>query len=520
MSSSHRPSGGGSHGHHRRPDARKSEAIKIDLTDDHTPLTMVVENLRKKTGIKSHFICKMKLRNELPELPFEPKFLAYPAEQNRLTRYSCTNLEKSHKHALLTEPDLGIHIDLIEPETYEPPASGVHMQPEDEALLRDEEKKIIMRPGLEGDRGKRPNVPWMHKTQYYGNEDLFDYQQGFKNCQQELLPAPDIVPELSPMQHAEALQKSFSSFPSSLADVKHPIKKNVTAVKCWDILPDWNTWGNDYTEIVFDHDPTTCDSTVARHAREEKTKEASEAGDRKRKILGSTAFMHIRRGDPKPRRGSFFEPEEPPKVFGFFLPAPGSKRRKRAEEEEDAGADGDDETEHTEFHCVREHVENEAKKDQGQWLDDHYVVAFVDGDDGLPGRAVYHPIKSRTYLRKCKDVISFEDLDKLHNNDLRAMKKRGNRFPKYFKGLLQVRALDASDLKTIDQRRAEIAAGSGQKGGGGGDDEMEEAGDAVAGEARESSESSSSPEPTPVPASSASKKAAAASSSSSSSEDE
>ena len=439
--SSHRPSGGGSHGHHRRPDARKSEAIKIDLTDEHSPLTTVAENVRKKTGFKTHFICKMKLRNELPELPFEPKFLAYPSEQNRLTRYSCTNLEKSHKHALLTEPDLGIHIDLIEPETYEPPPAGVAMMPEDEELLKDEEKKVKMRPGLEGDRGKRPNVPWMHKTAYYGNEDLYEYQQGFK-VQPDMIPAVEVAPELTPMQLAEALEKSFTTLPapSTLATLKHPNpqKKDVTAVKCWDILPDWNTWGNDYTEIVFDHDPTTCDSTVARQAQEEKSKEAAQAFERKRKILGATGFMHIRRGDPPPRRGSFAAPDEPPKIFGYYLPAPDSKRRKRAEEEGDAGADGDDEAEHTEFHCVREHVENEARKHQEQWNDDHFVVAFVDGEDGQPGRAVYHPIKSRTYLRKCKDVIGFEDLSTLDNSGLRHMKRRGNRFPKYFKGMLRV----------------------------------------------------------------------------------
>ena len=51
---------------------------------------------------------------------------------------------------------------------------------------------------------------------------------------------------------------------------------------------------------------------------------------------------------------------------------------------------------------------------------------------------MYHPLSGRTYLRKCKDVISFDDLNTLENEDLRSMMRAGHRFPKYFKGSLQV----------------------------------------------------------------------------------
>ena len=53
----------------------------------------VVENLRKKTGIKSHFICKMKLRNELPML---------------MLKMSRTYLDalRCHGHQSLWDPDV------------------------------------------------------------------------------------------------------------------------------------------------------------------------------------------------------------------------------------------------------------------------------------------------------------------------------------------------------------------------------------------------------------------------------
>jgi len=382
-------------------------------------------------------------------------------------------------------------------------------------LLEEVVRSRKMRPGLEGDRGKRPNVPWLQKTAYYGNEDLFEFQQGSK-VQPGMVPAPEHEAVLDPRQLAERLEKTFS-FPSTLESLKHPSKPALTAVKTWEVMPDWQTWANDYTEIVFDHDPTTCDTLVTKHMRDEKTKDAAKEGDRKRKILGSTGFMHIRHGEKPARRGSFEDFEEAPKIFGFYLPAPDSKRRKRAVEDEDAGADGDDEGEHAEFNCVREHIENEARKYMEEWNDDHFVVAFVDGEQGQPGRAVYHPLKSRTYLRKCKDVVSFEDLDTLENEHLRDMRKSGSRFPKYFKGLQQVRKLEESSLKAMDIRRLEIEtkATAGTNGAlhQGGDEEMEDAGPASTRRTRDSS----SPEPAPAPAA---KKTVVQSSSSSSSDDE
>lgn len=42
----------------------------------------------------------------------------------RFVQYKATSLEKQHKHDLLTEPDLGVTIDLINPDTYRIDPSG------------------------------------------------------------------------------------------------------------------------------------------------------------------------------------------------------------------------------------------------------------------------------------------------------------------------------------------------------------------------------------------------------------
>lgn len=44
-------------------------------------------------------------------------FIFFPC-RGRFVQYKATSLEKQHKHELLTEPDLGVTIDLINPDTY------------------------------------------------------------------------------------------------------------------------------------------------------------------------------------------------------------------------------------------------------------------------------------------------------------------------------------------------------------------------------------------------------------------
>jgi RNA polymerase II-associated factor 1 len=63
----------------------------------------------------------VKYGNALPDIPFDPKFISYPFEVNRFINYAPTSLERNYKYELLTEHDLGVHVDLILPEAYEKP---------------------------------------------------------------------------------------------------------------------------------------------------------------------------------------------------------------------------------------------------------------------------------------------------------------------------------------------------------------------------------------------------------------
>ena len=44
--------------------------------------------------------------------------LNFPFDSMRFVRYAPTSLERNFQHVVLTEPDLGIPIDLIDPDAY------------------------------------------------------------------------------------------------------------------------------------------------------------------------------------------------------------------------------------------------------------------------------------------------------------------------------------------------------------------------------------------------------------------
>ena len=81
---------------------------------------------------------------KLPDIPFDPKFIAYPFDTQRFISYNPTGLERNYKYELLTEHDLGVAIDLINPDAYsvnefDKPA----MHPDDEKLLEEEMNSTV-----------------------------------------------------------------------------------------------------------------------------------------------------------------------------------------------------------------------------------------------------------------------------------------------------------------------------------------------------------------------------------------
>merc|ERR1711990_429730 len=89
---------------------------------------------------RSGLVCRVKYTNTLPDIPFDSKSIKYPFSRNRFLEYKPTTLEKLCKVELHTDFDLGVNIDLINPETYIRPPT-VDIDPKDNELLQEDDVK-------------------------------------------------------------------------------------------------------------------------------------------------------------------------------------------------------------------------------------------------------------------------------------------------------------------------------------------------------------------------------------------
>jgi RNA polymerase II-associated factor 1 len=86
---------------------------------------------------------------------------------NSFVEYKPTSLEKNYKHDLLTEHDLGVTIDLINPETYVPPIESTKLAEEDERLI---EEEVITPQDSKRSRCHNKAITWLKKTEYISTE--------------------------------------------------------------------------------------------------------------------------------------------------------------------------------------------------------------------------------------------------------------------------------------------------------------------------------------------------------------
>ena len=140
--------------------------------------SQAAQKAEEKLRNTGEFICDIRFSNILPDIPFEPKCLAYPIDGERFVKYQTSSLERQHRPHLHANKDLGIPIDLVTMHRAAQPAAAElpAVAPEDAELIRlvDEvTEKTSKKP--QGRRGAalNSNVSWLLKTKYIAN-DLYD----------------------------------------------------------------------------------------------------------------------------------------------------------------------------------------------------------------------------------------------------------------------------------------------------------------------------------------------------------
>lgn len=213
----------------RKPEQTKKEPeLKFKRIDNP---------LRAKSSFHTH----MKFQSVLPEVPLEPKLYQYPFDPLRFVLYKTTSLEKNHKHQLLTENNLGINIDLINPQTYEIPQGQVEIDPRDLPLLYDETPEA-----LKNKKKGKSKEKWLRQSNREEFKPMYGQVENKKQVKHE--------EEYTIEGQIEQIEKSFEE--GNEENFQHPTNPNLRLESSIPLYPNSQLWENLYSLVIFDSDPT------------------------------------------------------------------------------------------------------------------------------------------------------------------------------------------------------------------------------------------------------------------------
>ncbi|XP_065883601.1 RNA polymerase II-associated factor 1 homolog [Dysidea avara] len=209
----------------------------------------------KPSGSKNDLLVTVKYTNNLPDVPFDPKYISYPFDPNRFVQYNPTSLERNYKHELLTEVDLGVPIDLILPETYPVDhASGQTLHETDEKLL---EEEVAVAPESKRARQHAKSVSWLRRTEYISTEYNRSHTTGegvetkVGYSVKKRLQDTDIYKDRA--SQITAIEQTFEAAKQPIT--KHYSKPGVVAKEVLPVFPDFELWKFPFAQVIFDSDP-------------------------------------------------------------------------------------------------------------------------------------------------------------------------------------------------------------------------------------------------------------------------
>lgn len=316
---------------------------------------------RRDSGriVKSDFVCRVKYNNSLPDIPFDAKFITYPFEGNRFIHYKPTSLERSYKHDLLTEPDLGVTIDLIDPDTYSVTNNELH--PADEKLL---EEEFTVQADHKRQRQHTKNVTWLRKTQYISTEfnrfqtcnDMVETKVGY-NVKKKM-KGIDLYKDRE--TQIQAIEGSFEAAKKPIT--AHHSNPRLKPVDIFPVFPDFNFWHMPCAHVIFDTEPTP-------------------RGKSEAPTVDEMSHAMIRG----------MEDESGDQFVAYFLPSEETLRKRKREEDDVSNISKDDESD---YKLAREYnwsVKNKASTG----YEENYFLAFRQGEG-----VFYNELQTRVKLNK------------------------------------------------------------------------------------------------------------------------
>lgn len=269
-------------------------------------------------------------------------------------------MEKQHKHDLLTEPDLGVTIDLINPDTYRIDPN-VLLDPADEKLL---EEEIQAPTSSKRSQQHAKVVPWMRKTEYISTE--FN-RYGISNEKPEVKIGVSVKQQFTEEEiykdrdsQITAIEKTFEDAQKSIS--QHYSKPRVTPVEVMPVFPDFKMWINPCAQVIFDSDPAPKDTSGAAALE-----------------MMSQAMI----------RGMM--DEEGNQFVAYFLPVEETLKKRKRDQEEEMDYAPDDVYDYKIAREYNWNVKNKASKG----YEENYFFIFREGDG-----VYYNELETRVRLSK------------------------------------------------------------------------------------------------------------------------
>ncbi|XP_065661697.1 RNA polymerase II-associated factor 1 homolog isoform X3 [Hydra vulgaris] len=310
---------------------------------------------------KEGFVCNVKYTNVLPDIPFDGKFISYPFEANRFIEYKPTSLERNYKNELLTEPDLGVSIDLINPETYDIDMN-VELDPEDEKLL---EEDHIPQADQKRHQQHTKTVSWLRKTEYISTEynrfqtssEMAETKVGYSSKKQSKL---DIDLYKDRESQIEAIEASFEAAKKPITC--HDTNARIKPVEILPVFPDFQFWHMPCAHVIFDTEPTPRGKTVPATVEQ--------------MSLGMIRGMEDESGD---------------QFVAYFLPSDLTLKKKKQELDNNEQPNPDEEYEYKLAREYNWNVKNKAIKG----FEENYFFVFRENEG-----VFYNELQTRVRLNK------------------------------------------------------------------------------------------------------------------------
>ncbi|XP_045778504.1 RNA polymerase II-associated factor 1 homolog [Maniola jurtina] len=221
------------------------------------------EKRPQRTGERrSELVTRVKYCNTLPDIPFDLKFITYPFPSTRFIQYNPTSLEKNYRYEVLTEHDLGVHIDLINRDIYQGDGNAI-LDPADEKLLEDD---VLTPQDSKRSRHHAKSVSWLRRSEYISTEQTRFQPQSMEKVEAKVgYNVKKIFSEetlyMDRDSQIKAIEKTFED--NKIPIEKHYSKPGVTPVEVMSVFPDFDMWKYPCAQVIFDSDPAPSDKNIA-----------------------------------------------------------------------------------------------------------------------------------------------------------------------------------------------------------------------------------------------------------------